>query len=360
MRRDTFRPSLESLEDRCTPSAPPIAYVQNLKVPALEILPGATDQVLGRVTVRTTGPLTRIDEMRWVPAAGSSLLSPNIEGLVELWANLDRLKKNGYETRVASAMPDPETGVVTFDLSAGVWTGRGRSAVEMQITADAQEIPVGTTLGLQFAQVDFVDIRGHELAHTVQHRGVAPVLHTVKSDVVTIRQVPIPSFYAPAPGSTSNGSVPLFRTVGVPLLSFTAQANFPASIAVNFAVSPIRFEGSHGILPNFTQYRLIHTTASGQEDRVYYHKEMDGNNHVGFLIAPPVNDTGVWTLVADIHHYTATNQILQAAFILPDPAGYVFNRETETHLFGARINGKGAGHLHLWVNEKFSRPYLIQ
>ncbi|OGZ64447.1 MAG: hypothetical protein A3A98_03025 [Candidatus Staskawiczbacteria bacterium RIFCSPLOWO2_01_FULL_40_39] len=355
-----FRPVLEALEDRLVPAGAlrpripvPMPWVRviNQQVAPLDILPGASNQPIAAMTLKTVGPrgsrgFARLDEMIFIPASGSDSLAQNVRGFT-LRADMNGVAADGYEKIISYASADWESDVVDFTVFRPVWV-RSSHPVRMQVVADFWNYLSGDSLGMELAHASFKNLRNATVPDRyISYRGAEPALHTLESHMIDIYQVPM----EPASAIVSPGQK------NVSLLQFQAWSNAAVLTSVSFIAS-------QGSLQNAENYRLVHTDNNGFQDNIIQGAFVDDKLIFSFT-TQPFQPMGTWTVQADIKPpgSLSGDMRLQLSFI---HAGFGFSAtdlETGNLLRGFIFRGvsedQNGGQVQLWASEDSATSYTI-
>lgn len=327
----------------------PSVTFTNRSVPVLNILPGATDQLVADFTLKGNGranskDYARPEEIIVIPAWGSEPLAWNTT-FFTLRADLDGKAKNGCETVLSTASVNYETDIVDFLVYRPVWV-RANKAMHFQITANFNSWlsgePGDAQIGFEVAQVLFRDLRNNPVPdERVTYKGPDPKLHNLENQTLYISQKQM-----------NPEGVIVAGQKGVNLLQFASwhsEGVVPGSMT---------FVASQGSLSNIQSFSLwVDKNWDGQMDDCLIAGVCPQDGKVVFDFSGTESFDGAqYEVRGDIADVLSADPVIQLALSKSITATV---SETGKGLKGVRWNGDGAGQVQVWAWPEYATLYNI-
>jgi hypothetical protein len=318
-------------------SRPTFFEVRNLPVPAQDILPGASNQVVAEMTVSTVGrQFGRLTEMFFVPGFGSEQISGNTYRFV-LRADMNANPKDGCEAVIGSASADYETDLLDLKVYKPVWVRN--QPLHLQLTADfARWGFTGDKFGVELAEADFRDLRNQPVPfENVAYTGVYPVLHHLEKEVVSVSQ-----------NWDAGVTIAYAGQKEVPMLTFYAWGN-------GGALTDLELVASKGDMGNVSQASLWASDWRGTQ--LIEKDVVPQNGKLSFNLASNFVNGAEYQVRANIAATLAEVPSLQLGFPYDGAGLKGIQIESGRPLRDVAVNGQGAGQIQLWTSKSMTYEF---
>lgn len=316
------------------PSLVAMPVVENLDIPALEILPGGENKVVVAFELTANRPYAQLKEMLFIPAMGSEPLSWNTESF-RLQADMDGKKENGCEKTIAWGYANYENDVVDMSVYTPVWIRSQPLRVELVADFGSWQFS-GEKFGVELAEADFRDLRNQPVPfENVQYVGVAPVIHELETTTLSVSQ------WWYEKGSTM---VVYAGQENVSLLKFNTWGE-------NSALTQVSFIPDQGNLNYGENYTLWFNDWNGKTAVVAKGKVSFSGKEISFDIQGWNLQNGYFDVQTDIRKDISDGSFLKLAFPVNGNGLAAVNLEDSTPLQGVGVNGIGEGQIQLSTSE---------
>lgn len=318
--------SLALSKVEAAPKLPAMVRVTNIKVPTLTILPGGTGKVLAAWDVTAVGGQpVRFTDFSVMSDLGINRITSTVTE-IKIKADSNGKGRDGCEDTIGYADIDQVINAVDIRITRPPLFRAGKT-LRVQLEADFYLWMAGDAISLKLSEAKFTGQRNNPVAdNRIRYTGVQPVLHTLRSDFLSLFQWTDGEIGIAVPGQQD-----------VPVLRFWA-----APIGTTVAVRT-EFVALQGSLENVRSFTLL---ADRDWDDVMEVVQADiWPNHDGTLVFYFIGeeDRGSnYEIRADMADAFVSGSF-QLGFTNPNDAVMAVDMDTGEPLQGLRFNGSGEG-----------------